>query len=78
VSDKQLVLDVVGRLPKNATLAQIRDRVGLLAALREAEASIERGQGIPHEAVEKQFSSWVKEWRSKSSDRRKRSTTSTH
>lgn len=77
VSDKELVLDAIERLPKGATLSQIRERVDFLAALREARSSLALGEGIPVDEVEKQFSSWVKEWRSKSSGRPRRSTTST-
>ena len=77
MSDKELVLNAIERLPKSATLAQIRERVEFLAALTEAERSLERGEGVPHEKVEKQFRSWVKRWRSKSSGRPKRSAIST-
>jgi hypothetical protein len=77
VSNKELVIDAIERLPKNATLAQIRERVEFIAAIKEAQTSVENGKGIPIEEVEKQFSSWVKEWTSKSSGRRKHSTTST-
>jgi hypothetical protein len=76
MSDKELVLDVLERLPKGATLDQIRDRLNFLAEIREAQSSLKEGKGIPLADVREQFSSWVNEWNSKSSGRRKRSTTS--
>ena len=69
MSDKELVISAIERLPGRATLAQIRDRVEFIAALKEAQGSLDRGEGVPMQNVEKQFSSWVKTWRSKSSGR---------
>jgi hypothetical protein len=76
MSDKELVLDALERLPNSATLDQIRDRLNFLAAIRQAQNSLSQGNGIPLANVREQFSSWVNEWNSKSSGRRKRSTTS--
>ena len=76
MNDKELVLDVIQRLPRSATLRQIRERVEFLAAVREGEESLDRGEGVPQEKVEKQFAAWVKKWRSKSSGRHRHSTTS--
>lgn len=76
MSDKELVLDVIQRLPKSASMRQIRDRVEFLAALKEGEDSLARGEGVPQAEVEKRFAGWVKKWRSKSSGRNRRSTTS--
>jgi hypothetical protein len=77
MSDKEMVLDVIQRLPKSATLRQIRERVEFLSAIKEGEESLDRGEGVPQEEVEKQFAAWVKKWRSKSSGRNRRSMTST-
>ena len=76
MSDKDMVLGVIQRLPKSATMREIRERVEFLAAIKEGEDSLDRGEGIPHAEVEKQFASWVKKWRSRSSGRSRRSTTS--
>ena len=76
MSDKELAIQSIGRLPASATLQQIRDRVAFLAAIKEAEESLDRGEGIPHEKVKEQISAWAKSWRSKSSGRAKRSKTS--
>ena len=72
MSDKQLVLDVIQRLPANATLEQMRERVEFLAALKTAEGSLDRGEGVPQAEVERQFAARVKRWHSKSSGRLKR------
>ncbi len=77
MSDKELVIEAIARLPKSASLDQIRDRLNFLAGVRQAQSSLRQGKGIPLSKVREQFSSWVNEWNSKSSGRRKRSTTST-
>ena len=59
MSDKEMVLDVIQRLPKSATLRQIRERVEFLSAIKEGEESLDRGEGVPQEEVEKQFAAWV-------------------
>jgi predicted transcriptional regulator len=76
MSDKEMVLDVIQRLPKSASMKQIRERVEFLAAISEGEKSLDRGEGVPQEEVEKQFAAWVKKWRSKSSGRHRHSATS--
>ena len=59
MSDKEMVLDVIQRLPKSATLRQIRERVEFLSAIKEGEESLDRGEGVPQEEVEKQLAAWV-------------------
>ncbi len=65
MSDKELVLEVIQRLPKNATLMQIRERIDFLATLKEAPRSLDRGEGTPQEEVDKKFSPGVKQSYSK-------------
>lgn len=60
-----MVLDAIERLPADATLTEIRERIEFLSALKDAEESIDRGEYIPHEEVEQAFASWVKQWHSK-------------
>jgi hypothetical protein len=77
MSDKELVLETIARLPEESSLDQIRDRLNFLAGVRQAQSSLRQGRGVPVAKVKEQLSSWVNEWNSKSSGRRKRSTTST-
>ena len=59
MSDKQLVLDSIERLPENASLDVIAERVEFLAAVRKGLDQIERGQTIPHDEVKRQLASWL-------------------
>jgi predicted transcriptional regulator len=59
MSDKQLVLDSIERLPDNASLDAIAERVEFLAAVRKGLDQIERGQTIPHDEVKRQLATWL-------------------
>ena len=59
MSDKQLALDSIERLPENASLEVIAERVEFLAAIRKGLGQIERGETIPHEEVKRQLATWL-------------------
>ena len=59
MSDKQLVLDSIERLPDNASLETIAERVEFLAAIRKGLGQIERGETIPHEEIKRQLATWL-------------------
>jgi predicted transcriptional regulator len=59
MSDKQLALDSIQRLPEDASLTDIAERVEFLAAVRKGLDQIERGQTIPHDEVKRQLATWL-------------------
>jgi len=59
MSDKQLALDSIKRLPEDASLEVIAERVEFLAAIRKGLDQIERGEAIPHEEVKRQLATWL-------------------
>ena len=59
MSDKQLVLDSIERLPDDASLEAIAERVEFLAAVRKGLDQIDRGETVPHEEVKRQLASWL-------------------
>jgi predicted transcriptional regulator len=59
MSDKQLALDSIERLPEDATLDTIAERMEFLAAIRKGLDQIERGQTVPHEEVKRQLTAWL-------------------
>jgi len=59
MSDKQLVLDSIERLPEDASLEVIAERVEFLAALRKGLGQLERGETVPHNEVKRQLASWL-------------------
>ena len=60
MNDKDIALNAIRGLPADATFEEIRDRIDFLVAVRTAEESVERGEVIPHEDVEREFAAWIK------------------
>jgi predicted transcriptional regulator len=59
MSDKQTVLDLVNRLPENASLSEIAHEIEFLAAIREGELQADRGEVVSHDDVKREFTSWI-------------------
>jgi predicted transcriptional regulator len=59
MSDKQLVVELLNRLPEDAKLADIGREIEFLAAIREGEEQADRGEVVPHEQVKREFTSWI-------------------
>jgi predicted transcriptional regulator len=59
MSDKQLALDSIQRLPADASLDVIAEQVEFLAAIRKGLDQIERGETVPHEEVKRQLATWL-------------------
>ena len=56
---KAQVLESVKNLKEDATFAEINERVRVLAAIQEGLDSLDRGEGVPIEEVEKIMASWI-------------------
>ena len=52
-------MDLVQRLPAEATLTEIAREIEFVAGVREGLAQLDRGEGVPLEEVEKQFPTWI-------------------
>ena len=59
MSDKQLVVELLSRLPADAKLQDIGKEIEFLAAIREGEEQADRGEVVPHEQVKREFASWI-------------------
>ena len=59
MSDKQLALDSIQRLPADASLDAIAERVEFLAAIRKGLDQIKRGETVPHEEVKRELATWL-------------------
>ena len=58
MSDKQAVLEVLERMPENASLDEIQEELSILAAIRQGEAAAEAGRVLTHEEVKRRSASW--------------------
>ena len=59
MSDKEMVADLVKRLPDDASLRDIAREIEFIAGVREGFAQLDRGEGTPLEEVAKQLPQWI-------------------
>ncbi len=59
MTQKDIVLDAIGKLPDDVSIEQIADRVEFLAAIQNGIHQLDQGEGIPHEEIKKQLASWL-------------------
>ncbi len=59
MSDKELVLDLVQKLPDDSTLEHIYRELSFLAGLRAAEQQADRGEVIDHARIKEDLQTWI-------------------
>ena len=59
MSSKEIVMDLVRRLPEHVSLREIAQEIEFIAGIREGFEQLDRGEGVPLEEVEKQLPSWL-------------------
>ncbi|WP_221029182.1 hypothetical protein [Actomonas aquatica] len=59
MSNKELVSDLLTRLPDDVSLQEIAREVEFIAGVREGMAQLERGEGVEIDQVEKMIGSWI-------------------
>jgi predicted transcriptional regulator len=51
MTDKDLVIDALRKLPEEISIEQILEEIQILAAIRRGEQAADAGKVIPHEDV---------------------------
>lgn len=59
MSSKEIVQDLLQRLPENASLHEIAREIEFVAAVRQGLDEVERGERIPIEEIERELPSWL-------------------
>lgn len=59
MSDKQIVIDALRKLPEDAKLDDIMANLELLARIREGHADADAGRVIPHDQIKRELRSWI-------------------
>lgn len=59
MSTKEVVQDLLQKLPENVSLHEVAREIEFAAAVRQGMEEIERGERIPIEEIERELSSWV-------------------
>ena len=65
MTDKQAVIDAIGRLPENASLDDIAEELEIMAAVRRGRADVSAGRTKTHPEVGQLLESWASAWTSK-------------
>lgn len=59
MSSRELVIDLVNKLPENVSLADIAREIELLAGIENARDQARRGEGIPAADARKLVDTWA-------------------
>jgi predicted transcriptional regulator len=60
MTDKEMAIRRIRELPNRATLEDIAEEIGILAAIREGEKAIAEGRFCSHEEVKRKVKQWLK------------------
>jgi predicted transcriptional regulator len=58
MSNRELVIDVVSKLPEDTPIEDILERIAFVAGVNEAIAEADRGEVITLEELKKQMKQW--------------------
>ena len=59
MSTKQIVQDLLQRLPEDVSLHDVALEIEFIAAVRQGLSEIDRGERTPIEEIERELPSWV-------------------
>ncbi len=59
VSTKQIVQDLLQRLPEDVSLHDVAQEIEFVAAVRQGVAEIDRNERIPIDEIERELPAWV-------------------
>lgn len=59
MSTKEIVQDLLTKLPEEVSLRQVAREIEFVAAVREGLDEIDRGERVPVEEIERELPSWV-------------------
>ena len=59
MSNRELVIDLVSRLPEDTSLEEIAQEIELVAGIREARREAARGEGVSADEARQMVDAWV-------------------
>jgi predicted transcriptional regulator len=59
MSNKELVIEAVRKMPDEATLDDISEEIAIFAAIRRGEKDANEGKLVPHEEAMRRLSKWT-------------------
>jgi|HubBroStandDraft_6_1064221.scaffolds.fasta_scaffold438200_2 hypothetical protein len=65
MTDKQAVMDAIGRLPDDSSLEEIAEELRIMSAIRRGREDVAAGRTKSHEDAERLFEAWATTWTSR-------------
>jgi len=59
MTNKEIVQDLLRRIPDDASLQDIARELEVIAAVRQGLSELDNGDSVPIEEVEKKLPSWI-------------------
>ena len=59
MTDKEIVQDLLSRVPDNASLQDIAREIEFIAAVRQGLTELDNGQSVTIEEIEQELPSWI-------------------
>jgi hypothetical protein len=59
MTNKEIVQDLLRRIPDDASLQDIARELEFIAAVRQGLSELDNGDGVPIKEVEKELPSWI-------------------
>jgi hypothetical protein len=59
LTDKQIALEALGRMPETATLEEISEQMAILAGIRRGERDADEGRVVSHEEAKRRSLAWT-------------------
>jgi predicted transcriptional regulator len=59
MSNKELVIEAVRKMPDEATLEEISEEIAIFAAIRRGQEAIRVGDVMSHEEAKQRLSKWI-------------------
>jgi len=59
MTNKEIVQDLLRRIPDDSSLQDIARELEFIAAVREGLSELDNGEGVTIEEVEKELPSWI-------------------
>jgi predicted transcriptional regulator len=59
MSNREIAIDLIRKLPEDASLSDIAREIEFIAGVREGFEQMEQGEGTPAEEVRRMIPSWI-------------------
>jgi hypothetical protein len=59
MSNREIAIDLIQKLPENASLHDIAREIEFVAGVREGFEQLERGEGVPADKIKEMLPSWI-------------------